>query len=959
MATRTKRSKSSGEAPKGRVSTTVIERPNACGKLLIYKIKGAPNRHDVANQVLADGDPFTAGCQDTKDFLQSIADIQHGSVTVTFRNTFEPAPLSKDPQDRLTWYILVRAKTKARAKHLALLIEAGTLARFFRFERVNKCPAPWRSFRAACHVVRRETVIHPSVDREFNPLVPALYWTIRSFLGNEKNDLLNWDRICDRQLTPFVYDVGVAPVDVSEAREAYLRYLDELRAIGRLSWTDTDDGPYSVESFLDDGDKLPFDCRYRQEQPKRQEDPLAEDILRAQRRFQESLALPHVLFNIRALAVDEPTANHLAAMGASSAFLEGSYRLISYVKGNPVFEETLESARSGRVISIPTHEEIFQDKGAGPYKRLAVLASVATVDELKSSFRFPIASHQSPLCFRKDTDPTPVSRVGAILVGRDATHPEHLRHPHLRPAQRYLKPGVDRKSLLVTGMTGSGKTTCLKNLALNYLKIGIPFIIVEATRTDYRSLKVLKNHTDPGTAKLVAPLQVYTIGDDDTSPLQLNSFEPVLGISRDERVANLSRWIDASVAQGAPLNQLIEDAIERVIYQFSDVNEPPTVRDLYEAARHVLDRKNYKGDIAANLQGALETRLKRLGEGILGRIFQCRRSVPDLFQLVHGYSILELDRLKKEHKAVFTLSLINWIHEYLKVTPWDGESTRLMLFLEEAQLLVGASSQPKASETVADPQAYVTDYVEQILQTFRGLGCGLILSTQYPLAISERARKTPCTHFAFLQKDKEERALLRGAMGLTAIQEEQLLHLGTGDFFLMTEGLKAPCLVHGPSVEGVIGLMRTLSNEELLTYIRDEPWFINAAQGRCYDRLDQFGKAVKGLDERTDELGDEARHLLELHKITLSAAGQKSESLGRIKGRAKRLQQKLAYAWEDFECGPFRYLVPNESTLEVCDPSYREWRDHLIDRVQSIKADINEFVSRVKGLAARCATMEL
>src|SRR5207247_10250324 len=67
------------------------------------------------------------------------------------------------------------------------------------------------------------------------------------------------------------------------------------------------------------------------------------------------------------------------------------------------------------------------------------------------------------------------------------------------------------KHVFIAGMTGSGKTTSCFNLLLQLYRLGVPFVVIEPVKRDYRTL-----------ISVIPRLQVFTLGDDKTAPFRLN-----------------------------------------------------------------------------------------------------------------------------------------------------------------------------------------------------------------------------------------------------------------------------------------------------------------------------------------------------------------------------------------------------------------------------------------------------
>lgn len=88
---------------------------------------------------------------------------------------------------------------------------------------------------------------------------------------------------------------------------------------------------------------------------------------------------------------------------------------------------------------------------------------------------------------------------------------------HSSPTAQDARVPLDAltKHCFITGMTGSGKTTSCFNLLLQLYRLGIPFLVIEPVKSEYRSLLTQ-----------IPSLQIFTVGDEDAAPFRLNIFEP-------------------------------------------------------------------------------------------------------------------------------------------------------------------------------------------------------------------------------------------------------------------------------------------------------------------------------------------------------------------------------------------------------------------------------------------------
>ena len=753
---------------------------------LAYRLRAVPDRGYSRNQLRAGGDVATAAWADLEETFRMITSMAPGSVSAALRFVLRTPEDVKSPKDRLETYILIRTEKRRAGKTLRRLLESGPLSRFHKLEPVTVPEFPLGSLNAACYVTRRVQYVAPATLPEFNPNIPERYLAAEPFTARTDNDYLALDRLAAALDERAMIDIAITPCDAAPERAAHGQYGVLLQNIARARYTRDD---LALESVLDGrtGASTGFDT-YRRDHD---DDPVAESLLRTQRKLQETLLEPQAAFSLRVLAESADGASLIASALAESAFLGGAYNLVSFSGRDSFMARARQDTEDASVSILPPAT------GETAYTALRRLSSIATVNELVAAFRFPLAGHAPLRCARKDTDPPRCKGKGCILLGRESV-------PGLPGGefteQAHLDAGNMNQHLFTSGMTGSGKTTGNVNLVLELARQGIPVLVIEASKRDYRFLATLDKHPDPQIADFAKAFEVYPVGEDGVSPLCINGFESLPGISVDERISRAIASFQGALALGAPLPELLFEALEDLFYSVPDAADPPTMADLCSCLRWLLDKKSYSGELAGNLRAALETRLNTLTKGMMGRIFQCKHGIPNVSHFFETSCLLELEILPAEEKSLFFNFLLDRIREYVKNVPTSGPGPRLVILCEEAQQLIGVSADARPSETAPDARAFAAQHLLRSLLEFRSLGVGFVLSTQHPSFLPPEILKAVCTRIAYQQDHIEERTLLAGAMGMSGWEVDELPLLKPGEFFLMGNGLVKPLQVQGPNI---------------------------------------------------------------------------------------------------------------------------------------------------------------
>lgn len=138
----------------------------------------------------------------------------------------------------------------------------------------------------------------------------------------------------------------------------------------------------------------------------------------------------------------------------------------------------------------------------------------------------------------------PPKLEGEIELGRIVVHSSPTGHEARVPLDSLTK------HCFITGMTGSGKTTSCFNLLLQLYRLGIPFLVVEPVKSEYRSLLTQ-----------IPSLQVFTLGDEEAAPFRLNIFEPPPGVKLQTHLENLEAAWNASFVMYAPLPYVVKEIL--------------------------------------------------------------------------------------------------------------------------------------------------------------------------------------------------------------------------------------------------------------------------------------------------------------------------------------------------------------------------------------------------------------
>ncbi|KAF0957282.1 hypothetical protein MLGJGCBP_01717 [Rhodococcus sp. T7] len=377
----------------------------------------------------------------------------------------------------------------------------------------------------------------------------------------------------------------------------------------------------------------------------------------------------------------------------------------------------------------------------------------------------------------------------------------------------------------VTGVTGSGKTNTVFHLLRQLAGYGIPFLVIEPAKTEYRTLL-----DDPSLGR---HLQIFTLGDENTSPFRFNPFEFPAGIPVAVHLDLLRSVFNVSFGMWTPLPQVLENCLYRIyedrgwditsnrnrrLDEGADRTRAfPTLTDLVIKIDEVVGQLGYEREVTDNFRAALRTRLDSLRTGGKGRMLDVQASIPiDL--LMRRPTVLELDGLGDDDDKAFVMGMvmIRLVEHLRESGPYDG--LRHLLVIEEAHRLLAATGSPTQSESFqADVRGKAVDTFAHLISEIRAYGQGVIVVDQVPSKLAPDVVKNTNIKVAHRIVAGDDRAALASAMVMNEHQERALATLSPGCAAVFADGDDAPLLVQVPPAKQPAG---TVSPERVIRHMQ-------------------------------------------------------------------------------------------------------------------------------------------
>ncbi len=335
----------------------------------------------------------------------------------------------------------------------------------------------------------------------------------------------------------------------------------------------------------------------------------------------------------------------------------------------------------------------------------------------------------------------------------------------------------------VVGKSGVGKTTLLKRLITQLQSCGIPVLILEPVKREYRDLVAgMKNS------------RVFTV-ERPVVPLLINPFYVPKDVPLGEYRSSLLSAFKAAFSLPDPLPALFEKAISEAytLHGWTDVStSADSDVSIFDMAgfirvfKRVIARSSYSGEVKGNMMSGGAFRLQSLIERC-PRTFDTMRSTS-VEDLLNGCALLEMGSLEPEQKSLVTALTLISILAYLKSTRESDHRLRNVILIDEAHALLdqgeGATQEEKALNST------MTQLMINVITEIRAYGVGVVFSDQSPSRVGGRMLDNVDNMIAF-RLSGEEAEMLREHIGADAALCDVLPLLSAGEFVLKNRFLRS------------------------------------------------------------------------------------------------------------------------------------------------------------------------
>ncbi|MGI5214168.1 ATP-binding protein [Plantactinospora sp. CA-290183] len=490
------------------------------------------------------------------------------------------------------------------------------------------------------------------------------------------------------------------------------------------------------------------------------------------------------------------TAVYLSGAAGSYAALKSVFRGTFAAEADPAEPVRVYNARDAgawaQTFALPEAEP---PAGPGVYRRPYEWQTLLNSRQLSAYLHFPSQEHPG----------FSVEQAARFDVARAVVPPE--RHPLWIGDIRYGAVDTPEpyavalddltRHAFVTGVTGAGKSHTMRHLLRQVSAAGLPFLVVEPAKAEYRALL----HEVPG-------LTVYTCGDETVNPPRLNPLEVPEGVPLGVHLDMLRSLFTAAFALWSPLPQLLDRALHELYAEHGlDVHGSaavpadafPTLSDLRGKVDSIIDGLGYSGEVVSNMRAALLARLDGLRTGGKGRMLDVPRStgMADLFERP---VVVELERLGDEDDQAFVMGLVMirlWQYRWL-AGAYDG--LRHVLVVEEAHRLLAADApQARPDAGVGGARAKAVAAFTNILAELRSYGQAIVVADQIPAKLAPEVVKNTELKIVHRLVAADDRTALGQATAMSEAQIRSLATFDRGVAAVFSRGDDAPVQVRIPA----------------------------------------------------------------------------------------------------------------------------------------------------------------
>ena len=668
----------------------------------------------------------------------------NGSIHFIYKNNPD-----NTPGERLKLVIRFDAPDQEAKRCIEQIMEASILAPYYDSlvktgeDCLDTYAYPWQ-----VNLLKKERFIS-SASNEKESFYIASEWKM-----NTQARLYSMLRIMEASNAHCAYCVDVYPVDYSRTLENSLTYI--IPHLRELNSFKVKTGQNSVSSGgRDENAKKALD--------------FYEDLL------DDLTGSPHCLVNVQVLGTSDAVVKQILDAAACEALQEGNHDFYSEKFSGNIWDATTAGFGFYSDINAP--------------ESLEYLPHLMTLEQLVPFAVLPVLYPGETIEMPKETVP---KKQSGMLIGHDTQ-----KHEIYFPWKNLSK------HTFMAGMPGSGKTNTMMYLISEMHRAGIPVLVLEPAKREYRSLTILPDMSD---------VSLFSPCANSMFPIHINPFEFPQGMKLADHINRLLDIFNGTFQLDPPMPMLLTEGIQACYESLSwlpgMINRGelgyPTMSMLYTQIERLLDKYEYAPEVRSNLKSILQVRIGSLLSREMGDIFDVSRSTFPPEQWLEKSAVIELASLGTGPSNFLMLTIMTLVRETLDIKAYDPDKNngrpRHVIFLEEAHNLIASTSVQPAGGL--DPKISATAYITRMLAEVRALGEGIVIADQLPTAMASEVVKNTSLKFGLRLTSQDERSLLGATMSADEIQMERMGIFNPGCCLVSYEGLQKPFEMQIPKFKG-------------------------------------------------------------------------------------------------------------------------------------------------------------
>ncbi|HEY4461027.1 MAG TPA: ATP-binding protein, partial [Streptosporangiaceae bacterium] len=387
------------------------------------------------------------------------------------------------------------------------------------------------------------------------------------------------------------------------------------------------------------------------------------------------------------------------------------------------------------------------------------------------------------------------------------------------------------RHVFVCGATGGGKSQTVRGLLEAATKAGVPWLVVEPAKAEYRLMAARLGDSGrgasgtaqlTGTSRLAAgtgwaaeDTRIIRIrpGEADAIAAGLNPLEPAADGAGHrfplQTHADLVRALFLAAFQSEePFPQVLSAALTQV-YEDAGwdlaLGEPvtagvapgyPSLTDLQRTAEKVVLDIGYSDMVSADVLGFIKVRLSSLRLGTTGRFLEGGHPI-DFGTLLRRNAILEIEDVGDDRDKAFLMgTVLIRLVEHLRLarrhqTGPEPGLLHLTVFEEAHRLL-------RRPDREGGAAAHAVELFAGLLAEIRAYGEGIVIAEQIPAKLIPDVIKNTAVKIAHRLPAADDREAVGATMNLTAAQSQYLVTLVPGEAAVSIDGMDRPVLARMP-----------------------------------------------------------------------------------------------------------------------------------------------------------------